>query len=791
MLKLKLENIRKTYKAAETVTALNGVSMAFRDSEFVSILGPSGCGKTTLLNLVGGLDRYDSGDLIIGGKSTKQFKNADWDAYRNCSVGFVFQSYNLIGHQTVLQNVEIALTLSGVSARARRKRAKQALIDVGLGDQFRKKPNQLSGGQMQRVAIARALINNPDIILADEPTGALDSQTSTQVMEILKEIAKTRLVIMVTHNAELADEYSTRIIRLLDGEVQSDSNPVVDDEVATAAQPAKFKKTSMSFVMATALSFKNLMTKRGRTLITAFAGSIGIIGIALVLALSAGMGNYIDTMQSEALANFPLVISENPMDMEAMMQGFENGQEAFTEDNIVYRWDRMENMRTHTNVLTQEYFDYVAALSELHPDAVHAQSWLRLVNMNLLARGEDTTIIFDRSHIPMGMTSMSISAFWQEMPDNPDFVLSLYELIGEDSRMPTEPHEILLVVDEYNRIDHRFFTRLGFFTDSDSLELTDFIGATPLSLVFNDDWYEELDSGFFATPQAGEFDRLFDEGLQLEVVGVLRMREGVNMPLEMIHPGLLYLPSLTQLVLDNAGRIAEAQADSDYVLVNVDIGGPGSEVQAGTPLYLDATEELRTPLLQFLGYNADPIFMLIYPRNYEGKDVILEYLDAWNEGRAEEEQILYDDPGAMIAGMITAILGVISAVLIAFTAISLFVSTIMIAIIIYVSVLERTKEIGILRAVGARKKDISRVFNAEAALIGLGAGLLGVGIAFLLTIPINAVVYSMVEVPSIASLPVVSATVLVLGSIGLTLLAGFIPSKMAAKKDPVVALRTE
>ena len=398
MIKLKLENIKKTYKSGEIVTALRGVSLAFRDSEFVSILGPSGCGKTTMLNIIGGLDRYDSGDLIIGGTSTKKFKDSDWDAYRNRSIGFVFQSYNLIGHQTVLHNVEIALTLSGVSSSERRRRAKEALATVGILDQAKKKPNQLSGGQMQRVAVARALVNNPDIIMADEPTGALDSHTSVQLMDILKEISKTRLVIMVTHNGELAEEYSTRIVRLLDGEIQSDSNPPEETDSTVEAPPEKkkFKKTSMSFATATGLSFKNLLTKRGRTILTSVAGSIGIIGVALVLALNVGLSGYMSQMQADSLSGFPITINETPMTLERgpggdnnpiLSRGDESGK--FTDDNIMYRYDRRANTQEHTNILTQDYFDYIAKIQDELPAAASAVSYSRGVEINLLAKGED------------------------------------------------------------------------------------------------------------------------------------------------------------------------------------------------------------------------------------------------------------------------------------------------------------------------------------------------------------------------------------------------------------------
>ena len=785
---LRLENIRKTYNSGETVTALRGVSLGFRKSEFVSILGPSGCGKTTMLNIIGGLDKYDSGDLVIGGTSTKKFKDADWDAYRNSTIGFVFQTYNLIGHQSVLQNVEIALTLSGVSAAERRKRAKQALADVGLSDQTRKKPNQLSGGQMQRVAIARALVNNPDIILADEPTGALDSSTSIQIMEILKEIAKTRLVVMVTHNPDLAERYSTRIVRMLDGEIQSDSSPYAEDSEVSAAEKVRFKKTSMSFTTAAGLSFKNLMTKRGRTIITSFAGSIGIIGIALVLALSSGMSDYIDDMQAETLSGFPVTVSRTAMevDMQSRVDRVTGARiaeaEKYTEDNIVYRYNREQNTRRHINKLTPDYFDYVAEMETALPNAVNNISYSRNVEMNILAKGEDTVVKFETNSSGGGQMGMmgGGGSYWQELPDNADFILSLYDLIGEGSRLPSAKNEAAIVVDEYNRINKAFFERLGYFTETDSYELTDFIGETVLKVIPNDSFYTLTDEGLFTAAGPSDYGVLYDgaDGVELTVTGILRAKESTETVISYLSSGLVYTTALTDYILGDAhnSAIARAQDVSD------------TDVVTGAPFADDAARERR---LLSLGADTTATGIDIYPKNYESKQEITEYLDAYNAGRADEDQVIYSDLGEIVANMTDTLINMISYVLIAFTAISLVVSTIMIAIIIYVSVLERVKEIGILRSVGARKKDISRVFNAEAALIGLGAGLLGVGFAYLISIPLNLIIASLAGVSGIAALPVPYAVLLVLGSMGLTLIAGFIPSKMAAKKNPVEALRTE
>jgi len=793
MIKLKLENIKKTYKSGEIVTALRGVSLAFRDSEFVSILGPSGCGKTTMLNIIGGLDRYDSGDLIIGGTSTKKFKDSDWDAYRNRSIGFVFQSYNLIGHQTVLHNVEIALTLSGVSSSERRRRAKEALATVGILDQAKKKPNQLSGGQMQRVAVARALVNNPDIIMADEPTGALDSHTSVQLMDILKEISKTRLVIMVTHNGELAEEYSTRIVRLLDGEIQSDSNPPEETDSTVEAPPEKkkFKKTSMSFATATGLSFKNLLTKRGRTILTSVAGSIGIIGVALVLALNVGLSGYMSQMQADSLSGFPITINETPMTLERgpggdnnplLSRDDETGK--FTDENIMYRYDRRANVKEHTNILTQDYFDYIAKIQDELPAAVSAVSYSRGVEINLLAKGEDSVVKFETSantsnRDDMEQTFMGGSLYWQEMTGDEDFILSQYDLIGEGSRFPTEKNEVAIVVDEFNRLDKAFYDKLGMTAEKD-YQLTDFIGKTMLTVVPNNNYYTKNAEGLFAPAAVTQYDDLFTNanGMELTITGILRVKENSASLIGLLSSGFVYTPALTDYIVEDAQKseVAIAQKDSE------------TDVIYNKPFANDTEKKQR---LLGLGADTTPTGISIYPTDFEGKEAVKEYLDNYNVGKAETAQVVYNDVAQMIESMVGTMLNTITLVLVAFAAISLLVSTIMIAIIIYVSVIERTKEIGILRSVGARKKDISRVFNVEALLIGMIAGLIGVGLTYLIQIPVNSIVSNLVGVDSVANLPIWYAALLVMGSMCLTLIAGFIPSKMAAKKDPVVALRTE
>lgn len=795
MPKLKLSQIRKSYKAGnETVEALKGISLEFRESEFVSILGQSGCGKTTLLNVIGGLDQYDSGDLIMGDLSTKKFKGSDWDAYRNRSIGFVFQSYNLISHQSVLHNVEISMTLSGVSVKERRRRAKEALEAVGLADQIKKKPTQLSGGQMQRVAIARALVNNPDIILADEPTGALDSQTSVQVMDILKDIAKTRLVIMVTHNAELADEYSNRVIRLFDGEVQSDSNPIEDDELTkqeieeTITKKVKTKKTSMSIMTATSLSFKNLMTKKGRTIITSFAGSIGIIGVALILAISSGLTTYMDSMQSDTLSGFPVSISTTESNIDFTTNRMSNQDneigtfEKFTSEDIIYSYDSDESLTAHKNILTQDYLDYISELDTKLPGTVNTISYTRDVSINILAKGQDTVVKYETSskNSTMAQLSGSMGAsniYWQEMPSDDQFILSLYDLIGDESRLPTSENEVVLVVDEYNRIDQEFFEQLGITTDSKEYSLTDFIGKTILKVVPNDDYYSK-EGDIFITANPSEYDALYESnnGIELTITGILRIKEDAAS--SYLSQGIAYTPALTDYVVENAqqSEIATAQKDSD------------NDVLLGTTF---ANDSLKEQSLLNLGADTTPTGINIYPIDFDSKDKIKEYLDAYNIDKNEEQQIIYTDMAEMITSMTKTLLDTISYVLIGFAAISLLVSTIMIGIITYVSVIERTKEIGILRSVGARKKDISRVFNAETLIVGFSAGLLGVVLSYILTIPINEIIFNLAGIENIAVLSPVYALALIVGSMILTLIAGSIPSRMAAKKDPVVALRTE
>ncbi|NLN46672.1 MAG: ATP-binding cassette domain-containing protein [Clostridiaceae bacterium] len=796
---LQLVNITKTYRIGEQrIPALRQVSIAFRKNEFVSVLGPSGCGKTTLLNVVGGLDRYDDGDLVINGQSTKAWNDSDWDAYRNRSVGFVFQNYNLIAHQSVLQNVEISLTLAGVAPAERRRRAHRALESVGLSDQVRKKPNQLSGGQMQRVAIARALVNDPDILLADEPTGALDSHTSEQVLEILKEVSRTRLVLMVTHNAELAERYSDRIVRLLDGEVVSDTRSIGSAEDSTssgkASEPAtgvlaqraqKRAKTSMSLSAAAGLSFRNLMTKRGRTILTSIAGSIGIAGVALVLALSGGLGAYMDDLQTEALSGFPISVNPAVQNVDLRERGplgggrgDTDGYVEYPEGDAVYRYDSAQNRTTHTNRITDEYLEYVGQMEASLGGVASTIAYTRGVDFNLLARAEDTVLRFDVGRTtPMESLQGTGNTYWQEMPDNPDFVLSLYELVGENSRLPETEGEIAIVVDKYNRMDEALFRKLGMMEPADTYTVHTLLGTTPLKAIPNDAFYVERDGAFLPVSTA-EYDALFasDTGTPLTVTGVLRIREDAAS--EYFSPGIIYTTALSERVALDAenSAIAAAQLDSPV------------DVLTGAPF---ADDRVRDARLLALGAVNRPVGIQIYPADFDSKDAIKEYLDAYNDDKDTADQVLYTDLSEMVTDMISSLLDTVTTVLVGFAAISLVVSTIMIGIITYVSVIERTREIGVLRSVGARKRDITRLFDAETLIIGLAAGVLGIASSFLLSIPIDAIVARMSGIEGIVRMTPYMSVLLVAGSMLLTVIAGTIPARMAARMDPVAALRSE
>lgn len=788
---LELKNIVKNYYVGDLVVeALRGISIKFRKNEFVAVLGPSGCGKTTLLNIIGGLDRYTSGDLIINGRSTTKYKDYDWDAYRNHSIGFVFQNYNLIPHQSVLKNVELALTLSGVSKAKRRKMAVEALEKVGLGDQLHKRPNQLSGGQQQRVAIARALVNNPDILLADEPTGALDTKTSVPIMEILKEISKDRLIIMVTHNAALAEKYASRLIRLLDGKVISDDNPYDEPTPAPEALEAPrekkktTRKTSMSFFTALALSLNNLVTKKTRTLLTAFAGSIGIIGIALVLALSNGFQGYIDKMQADTLASYPIMIAETSVDFTAFQnQPFKTDMEKYPKGDFVYVnkiMERLNNLMIY-NEITEEYIENV--IKTIDPSLYNGISYLNSVKLNIYKEWTFNNSTFYQPVVTQSENQMSSAMsvnIWQELIDNQDFLNSQYDVLA--GRFPTDHDELVIVVDKYNQITDVVLLALGMLdpmSPVDQYAFDDIIGTT-FHLVYNDALYAFNETRFVTNTVTSAIVEDETKSLELEIVGIVRLNGDTE--LGAITGAIGYLSSLTQHVLENS-------LDSEIVTWQKE--NPTLNAFTGNPFTENPEEEYYQNLKQ-LGGVATPSTINIYPVDLKAKEKIKEHLDAYNDAQTDEaDKVVYTDLVDVVIKSINTIVNIISYVLIAFTAISLFVSSIMIGIITYISVLERTKEIGILRSIGARKKDISRVFNAEAFIIGLAAGIMGIVITLLMTIPINIILYRLVEISNIAQLNPIHGLMMIVISIALTLIAGFIPARIAARRDPVIALRTE
>ena len=781
---LTLSHIQKSYGSGDTqVLALKDVDLRFRRAEFVSVLGPSGCGKTTLLNLIGGLDRYTSGDLAVDGVSTKQFRAADWDAYRNHRVGFVFQSYNLIPHLTVLGNVELALTLSGVSPSERKARALRVLTRVGLEKYLKKRPNQLSGGQCQRVAIARALVNDPEIVLADEPTGALDSGTGEQIMELLREISRERLVITVTHNAELAQKYSDRMIRLFDGEVVSDSNPCTEEEAQKApSEPALDKSrkagTSMSFLTALNLSFRNLVTKKGRTFLTSFAGSIGIVGVALVLALSSGFSAYLARMQTDTLAGYPITINRTATvaDLQYFLDNSPD-YEAFPAGDVIYPYD--ENSLAsdpHTNLLTREFLQYLDGLDPALATAVHRYRSVRMRVLCKRSENEYAYLSTGTSYSPMTGETYSI---WQEMFD-PDLVADQFDLL-EGGRMPAETGEILLVVDKYNRLSQSFLKQLGIEPEEgETLSFSDFVGME-FRLVLNDAYYRfnpsEGENGIYqVNPNTTElFNGENENVILLKVVGILRQKEQTQAPI--LDAGFAFLPELLDFVAENA-------AASDASLAQLAAGEENIVVEGERNFAYQQ-------VLQHLGLDDTPASIRIYPKDFESKRKIRAYLDAWNEGKSDADTIRYSDLAEVMTSSMGSIVQMISYVLVALAAISLVVSSLMIGIITYTSVLERTKEIGVLRSIGARKKDVSRVFLAESAVIGGIAGVLGVAIAFGLTFPLNLIIASLSGFSGIAALNPLHAVVLFAVSVALTLIAGAIPARVASRKDPVAALRSE
>lgn len=801
---LKLEGITKDYKSGDGVVhALKGINLEFRRTEFVSILGHSGCGKTTMLNIIGGLDRYTDGDMSIDGVSTKKYKDVDWDTYRNIRIGFVFQSYNLIQHLTILDNVAMAMTLSGVGLAERKRRAEEALRIVGLEGQMKKLPNQLSGGQMQRVSIARAIVNNPEIILADEPTGALDSATSVQIMELLKEISRTKLVIMVTHNRELAEQYSTRIVSVKDGEIVGDTMPYdgsdesstekkVEFEVTDKEKKKKLKKSSMSYSTAIKLSFKNLMTKKGRTLMTSIAGSIGIIGVCLVLAISNGFSNYVNELQQTVLAGYPVQIAQETFDTNVplnMFMGGTSGSDGRTQypdkDTVIqYNPSEMISSAVIENDFGQDYIDYVNKVKE--------NGWASSVTYSY---GMDTTVIGKTVNVlgaenyekvnPSGGFDMSglivpkADIGWSEMIGDEEFIRSQYDLVA--GTFPQNKNQVILVVDSYNQANVSVLLGLGFRSSQKEVSFDDIVG-TKLRVVANDDLYVEGENGLFAEKtDSAVLKELYlapesETNLEIEVVGVLRPKEGTQIAL--LSTGINYTSELTQYLLDvnSKSRIVEAQS-----------ANTSTDVTTGMPF---TEKDTYRKAMQKIGGDSTPTGMNIYPKDFSGKEKIIAYLDQWNADNPDSE-VVYVDMSEMATSMLNEIIRIISIVLVCFAAISLVVSSVMIGIITYVSVVERTKEIGILRSLGARKIDISNVFNAETFIIGLLAGVIGVIVTYILSIPINLIIYNLVEISTLCMLSPWHALIMIVVSFVLTLVAGLVPSSVAAKKDPVEALRTE
>ncbi len=775
---VELRQVTKTYRAGGAVTvALDGVSVAFRRQEFVAILGMSGSGKTTCLNLIGGLDRSDSGEILIKGRSTRDFSDADWDAYRNNSTGFVFQGFNLIMHQSIVANVELGMTLSGVPAQARRRRALELLERVGLREHLHKKPGQLSGGEMQRVAVARALANDPEVLLCDEPTGSLDSVTSVQIMDLIREMAGDRLVIMVTHHAGLAEKYADRIIRFQDGKIISDSNPCAGYE---AFKAFSLKKTGMRFLTALKLSFQNLRAKKGRAFLTAFASGIGIIGIALILSLSNGFQRQIDLFQRDAMAEFPIVIPRAVMAMDreqmaalrGMMIEQASGTARYADTEEVIPCDPEEFRFSHLNLFTEDFLAYVRGID---PDLVSGLSVLRSVTMNALrlVDGKAVPVTLGESFssgssgaMSYAMTSISaigLPSFPTSLrKGSPGYLEEHYQLLAGD--YAREPTDLVLVVDEQNRLCTDKLQALGFVTqDGRGLPFAEIVG-TEFVIVSNDDYYTRTILGTWVPGRDYEAMYRSDKGIQLRICGIVRLKPGVRVGL--LGTGLAYSDALTDLVLSASAQTEYASALRE--------GGLSS-------------------LLSMAGGSGDgtPAAIMLYPERFEDKEAVKAYLDAYNEGRKEKDRILYTDLSEALSQMTGGIMTGITAVLIAFSSVALFVSLIMIGIITYTSVLERTREIGVLRALGARKKDITRVFDAETFILGLMSGALGVTIGALVTLPANAILHRLTGLSGVASLRPAHAALLVGLSTLLTVLGGHIPARMASRKEAVEALRSE
>ena len=842
---LELKKIVKKYlTGTNSVSALKGIDIKFRESEFVSILGQSGCGKTTLLNIIGGLDNYTSGDLIINGKSTKNFKDKDWDNYRNHRVGFVFQNYNLIPHQTVLANVELALTLAGVSKNERRKRAIKALKDVGLGDQINKKPNEMSGGQMQRVAIARALVSDPDILLADEPTGALDSKTSVQIMELLKNIAKDKLVIMVTHNPELADLYSTRIIKLLDGKIIDDTNPYHEEEKENIK--TNMGKTNMTFRTALSLSLNNLLTKKGRTLLTAFAGSIGIIGIALILSLSSGMQSYINKVEEDTLSSYPITLQETTMDTGALLNAATS-----TTDNKSYNDNKVHSRNVTSSMLSlmssgaktnnlYEFKKYLTENKDKFEPHINDIGYSYNLDLNIYKQNKDGYTLVNPDQIIaklglndmnnmgelMGGTTTSYNAF-TEMLNNKDLIKEQYDILA--GSLPTNYNEVVLLVNKDNCISDYALYAIGILDSNELVEkyktvlnggkvenleelsyTYDELLDNKFKVLLNTDYYEKNGKMWVDKREDEKYlQEKLENALELKVVGIIKAKDDTIT--SNTYGGILYTSGLTKYVIEQIKESKIAQDQLANSKINIFTNNKFSDKTFNMNDLSNDEKAYLASLSQVIKNNQDnasasyesnlkilgiidlekPNIINIYAKGFDDKEAVADLIEEYNKNTSEENKISYTDFIAVMMSGVSNIINIISYVLMSFVSISLIVSSIMIGIITYISVLERTKEIGILRSIGASKKDISRVFNAETLIVGATAGILGIVITLLLNIPINALIKEITNVNNIASLPIAGGLILIFISIFLTVIAGLIPAKIASKKDPVEALRTE
>ena len=897
---LRLHDIKKDYIVADSkVHALRGVSLSFRKNEFVSILGPSGCGKTTLLNIIGGLDKYTSGDLFINGRSTKEYTDRDWDVYRNHRIGFIFQSYNLIPHQTILGNVELALTIAGIGKEERVRRAKEALDKVGLKDQYYKHPNQLSGGQCQRVAIARALVNEPEILLADEPTGALDTVTSVQIMDLIKEISKSKLVIMVTHNPELAEKYSSRIVRLLDGNLIEDTHPYKEAKVVKVIEQEINEKAKMSLWTAFKLSFRNLKSKFKRTLMVCLASSIGIVGVSSVLSLSTGIKTYISDMQDDMLSGNPLVISENTIDINALMNTVSEAEKAnaikkatvdgYVNVNSVIEYlidsgETMENLRV-TNDITEDYVKYVEGMPAEYYVAISKNYGINLshnlyTNMNFLATGNNKYSISAITEIYTSLLKQTefadyapmidqLSQPFAQSIDNEDYLLQQYDIVSDKnkSKIASKENEIMIVLTKDQELNDLILAQLGYYTQEEFINLVyKYVEdeETPdADRKYNPDLnkerfsYDELLNKTFTwypnntiftatgaemTPFSYAYmsNNSWTTGIELTVTAILQPKEELNYGT--LSSGFYYTSALTNKILElnKNSEIVEYAKKQKNETIQSNI----TETQFGTSkkgiLYdyeyqLDSTSSILTAtglvgtksstgalvsmipgmgsmgsMLNYyelttrhLGGNSLPSSISIYPTDFDIKDKVNAYLDKWNEevditlsdGKvltyAERSEIKYTDTLGLVINIMNSLIDIITVALVAFTSLSLVVSTVMIGIIIYVSVIERIKEIGVIRSLGGRKKDVSHLFNAESIIIGGSSGLIGVATTYLLGFIANLIVYNLVNVRRIAILPISYAITIVLVSVLLTAISGLVPASLAAKKDPVIALRTE